>query len=122
NYPPNSVDPTGMTAYHYAFTGTSQLSALPVESKAKAADRSVRPHHYGDRRANGVPLPRAVEAGRRRNGNRLRGGGPPPGPACRAEIHPRAPGAESNLSGAVYARGARGIAAQPPQHLHYPRH
>jgi len=32
-----------MTAYHYAFAGAGQLSTLQLESKAKAADKSVPP-------------------------------------------------------------------------------
>ena len=103
------LDPTGSRVRRDPRGG-----AAPAEGVHRAAQRGETRRDRPDR----LPLPRPVEAGRRRHGRRLRGRGPEARPPRRAEVpagraRRRRPGAR-----APPPRGARGLLAPASAHLH----
>ena len=73
---------------------------------------------YPDDRHARLALRHHSAARQRRHGRRLRGGGHAARPARRAQVPAAGAGAGRAGARAVPARGARGLGAQPPGHLH----
>ena len=85
-------------------------------------DSLTWPTYWNYDRQNHFALPHLAEAGRRRHGGGVRGGGFAPGPARRPEVPARRTGARPAGPRAVPARGAGGLRAQSSQYLHHLRH